>query len=169
MGGTFIFSIFIVFLLTNIFNFCKKSLKFQMFKFLSLIFVLFTKKVTENVTDLRKISSGIFLNSDNRLSPCLERISCSKCDIMSLLGQFCHLGCQWKSDTLGYTRKINQNISCICHCKYVTQYQPNCHRPTGCVSDTVTPSLNASLKHQHKYCTKNSTPEVSEIISGANR
>ena len=41
--GTFIFSIFIVFLLTNIFNFCKNSLKFQMFKFFSLIFVLFTK------------------------------------------------------------------------------------------------------------------------------
>ena len=39
----FIFSIFIVFLLTNIFNFCKKSLKFRMFKFLSLIFGLFTK------------------------------------------------------------------------------------------------------------------------------
>ena len=37
------FSISIVFLLTNIFNFFKKSLKFQMFKFLSLVFVRFTK------------------------------------------------------------------------------------------------------------------------------
>ena len=31
-GYIFIFFIFIVFLLTNIFNFCKNSLKFQMFK-----------------------------------------------------------------------------------------------------------------------------------------
>ena len=38
----FISFIFIVFLLTNIFNFFKKSLKSQMFKFLSLIFVCFT-------------------------------------------------------------------------------------------------------------------------------
>ena len=34
---------FFYFLLTNIFNIFKKSLKFQMFRFLSLIFVYFTK------------------------------------------------------------------------------------------------------------------------------
>ena len=44
-----------------------------MFKFLSLIFVLL-QKVTEKVVDFRKISSGIFLNSDSRLPPCMLSI-----------------------------------------------------------------------------------------------
>ena len=65
-GYIFIFFIFIVFLLTNIFNFFEKSLKFQMFKFLSLIFVRFTEKVA----DFRKITAGIFPHSEGRLPPC---------------------------------------------------------------------------------------------------
>ena len=34
-------------------------------------FCIFLQKVTENVIDFQKISSGIFLNSYSRLPPCI--------------------------------------------------------------------------------------------------
>ena len=48
-GRTFIFFIIIVFLLTNIFYFSKKSLKFQIFKFFSLIFTFYNKSLKKSL------------------------------------------------------------------------------------------------------------------------